>query len=102
MSAIQSHYGEIVIRARFIDYATRFVRIASCLEEASFASSTLGFPSRPFGGNRLGSGPTFPDDANRQRELAASASRVEAWRQTRSCTLHRLVRGAKAGLADVA
>ncbi|KAI9292829.1 spindle pole body interacting protein [Neoconidiobolus thromboides FSU 785] len=40
MQAINSHYGELSIRAKFIDYVQRFVDIAALYEEETLSSGT--------------------------------------------------------------
>ncbi|BGP39727.1 hypothetical protein JCM10450v2_003696 [Rhodotorula kratochvilovae] len=86
LNAIQSHYGEAVIRARFADYVSRFVRLASRYEEETSSSSTtsIGFPSAPAREGQLGSGIVFGDEGAGARELAANAPRIEAWMKTPS------------------
>lgn len=90
MSAIALHYGENVIRARFIDYASRFVRLASRYEEEYMGQTTIGFASRPYTDGplgdqgRLGSGLNFWDESGGLRELQLNANRIEGWRKTAS------------------
>jgi Stabilization of polarity axis len=94
ISAIASHFGEAVIRARFTDYLFRFIRLASRYEEEAFASTSIGYPSVSYSaanGGRLGSGAVFSDDASRMREMAANVGRIEGWRLTRSYQLWRQV-----------
>lgn len=84
MNAIQSHYGETAIRAKFQDYVARFVRLAALYEEDVYQQTKIGWEidssSDPTG--LLGQGSVFPDEATRQRELSSNASRIEGWRQT--------------------
>lgn len=93
LSAISLHYGESHVRARFTEYTARFVKLAARYEEDVLGMSTaIGFPtqvySEPVGeGPHLGSGLFFSDEAAGVRELAANASRIEAWRRTESCEL---------------
>ncbi|GAA5855904.1 hypothetical protein JCM9279_001167 [Rhodotorula babjevae] len=90
--SIQAHYGEAVIRARFIDYVSRFVRLASRYEEDSTSATTIGFASAPFtaaGGGALGSGIVFADEAAGAREVAANGPRIEAWMRTPSYHAHQ-------------
>ncbi|KAI8086293.1 docking domain of Afi1 for Arf3 in vesicle trafficking-domain-containing protein [Halteromyces radiatus] len=86
LSSIQAHYGETSIRAKFQDYVLRFVRLAALYEEQVYQESKISWTpdseTDPTG--LLGSGAVFPDDATKQRELAANASRIEGWRQTLS------------------
>ncbi|KAF9816590.1 hypothetical protein IEO21_03991 [Rhodonia placenta] len=95
LSAIASHYGEAHVRARFTDYAARFVRLSARYEEDTMGSTMIGFPSssyteRPGEPRRLGGGIGFVDEATCARELAANASRIEAWRRTESYTLFQI------------
>ncbi|KAI0703720.1 spindle pole body interacting protein [Cytidiella melzeri] len=92
-AAISMHYGEAHVRARFTEYATRFVRLAARYEEDVLGlETTIGYPGTvyielPGEEPRLGSGLCFADEAAGARELAANASRIEAWRRTESYTL---------------
>ncbi|KAG6899835.1 hypothetical protein C0993_006353 [Termitomyces sp. T159_Od127] len=88
-SAIDDHFGESVVRMRFTEYVTRFVRLASRYEEEVTGSTKVGHPSSSFSeqpGRRpqLGSGIAFSDEATSMKELAANAQRIEAWRKTNS------------------
>ena len=84
------HYGEAHVRARFTEYAARFVKVAARYEEDIMGmNTTIGYPSRPYSESvgeepRLGSGICFTDDAACARELAANASRIEEWRRNES------------------
>ncbi|CAO3633463.1 unnamed protein product [Cunninghamella blakesleeana] len=84
LSSIQAHYGEASIRAKFQDYVNRFVRLASLYEDQVYHESKIGKTvdneADPTG--LLGFGLVFPDDATKQRELAANAGRIEGWRQS--------------------
>lgn len=100
MNAIQSHYGESVIRARFTDYIHRFVRLASRYEEETTSSTSIGYPCSPFtsgaaGGygaqSSLGSGVVFADDSAGQRELANNSARLDGWMKTQSYRLYQQV-----------
>ena len=99
MSAIALHYGENVIRARFIDYASRFVRLASRYEEESTGYTTIGFKSRPFTDGapgefgRLGSGLNFWDESGGLRELQLNSNRIEGWRRTSGYRTYQQVLG---------
>ncbi|GAA5830769.1 hypothetical protein JCM3770_000237, partial [Rhodotorula araucariae] len=84
LNAIQSHYGEAVIRARFVDYVSRFVRLASRYEEDTTAATTIGFPSAQARDGHLGSGIVFNDESVGAREVAVNAPRIEAWMKTPS------------------
>lgn len=87
------HYGEAHVRARFTEYATRFVKLAARYEEDVLGlNTTIGYPNEPYqelpgDEPRLGSGLCFTDDPAGARELASNASRIEAWRRTESYTL---------------
>ncbi|KAG6920236.1 hypothetical protein DXG01_005005 [Tephrocybe rancida] len=88
-SAIDDHFGEGLVRMRFTEYVTRFVRLASRYEEEVNGSTRIGFVSSSFSdqpGRRvqLGSGIAFADEATGLRELTANAQRIEAWRKTNS------------------
>ncbi|GAA5868799.1 hypothetical protein JCM1840_005123 [Sporobolomyces johnsonii] len=89
LHAIQAHYGESVIRARFAEYAHRFVRLASRWEEETTSTTSIGFPCGPYANGRLGSGIVFGDEAAAGRELAANAPRIEGWMRTRSYKLYQ-------------
>jgi len=88
-AAIEDHFGETLVRMRFTEYVTRFVRLASRYEEESTGNTALGYPSSPFteaAGRppKLGSGIAFSDESNGWKELVANAHRIEAWRKTNS------------------
>ncbi|KAG6866777.1 hypothetical protein C0991_011436 [Blastosporella zonata] len=88
-SAIDDHFGEGLVRMRFTEYVTRFVRLASRYEEEVHGSTKIGFVSSSYSeqpGRRaqLGSGIAFIDEAAGVRELMANAQRIEAWRKTNS------------------
>lgn len=90
-AAISSHYGEAHVRARFTEYAARFVRLAARYEEDILGlQTTIGYPVASYheglnnDDGRLGSGLCFTEDGAGQRELIANASRIEAWRRTES------------------
>ncbi|TCD66558.1 hypothetical protein EIP91_001226 [Steccherinum ochraceum] len=95
-SAISFHFGEAHVRARFAEYAWRFVRLAARYEEDILGlNTTIGYPSgsysdRGLDGPHLGSGICFTDEAAGARELAANASRIEAWRRTESYSLYQV------------
>ncbi|TBU25631.1 mesa protein [Dichomitus squalens] len=87
LSAIASHYSEAHIRAKFTEYAMRFVRVASLYEEEITGSTTIGYPSHPYIERpgekpRLGSGVYFSDEVAGAKELAMNAGRIEGWRRT--------------------
>ncbi|BGP31722.1 hypothetical protein JCM10296v2_003496 [Rhodotorula toruloides] len=98
MNAIQSHYGESVIRARFTDYVYRFVRLASRYEEETTATTSIGYPCSAFASgagsgygaqSSLGSGVVFSDEAAGQRELASNSARIDGWMKTQSYKLYQ-------------
>ncbi|KAI0261594.1 spindle pole body interacting protein [Gloeopeniophorella convolvens] len=87
ITAINYHFGETLVRARFVDYVTRFVRLASRYEEDVLGTTNIGFPSVSFAEGpletpQLGSGIVFSDEAAGSREVLANASRIEGWRRT--------------------
>ena len=79
LSAIQAHYGETSIRAKFQDYVFRFVRLAAIYEEQVYQTTDIGWSSPE---TVLGYGPVFQDDVLKQKELNANAQRIEGWRQS--------------------
>ncbi|KAI0301650.1 spindle pole body interacting protein [Multifurca ochricompacta] len=87
ITAINFHFGESLVRARFVEYVWRFVRLASRYEEDILGTTTIGFPGISFNEgpgdtSQLGSGTVFLDDAAGSREVLANASRIEGWRRT--------------------
>ncbi|KAF9954075.1 hypothetical protein BGZ72_004937 [Mortierella alpina] len=86
MNAIHAHYGEMVIRAKFQDYVTRFVQLASQYEEQTYGHTTIGInrTNTPESAKYLGTGLVFADEASRAREISVNASRIEGWRGTTS------------------
>ncbi|TFY69315.1 hypothetical protein EVG20_g3200 [Dentipellis fragilis] len=89
ITAINYHFGESTVRARFTDYVQRFVRLASKYEEDVLGLTTIGYPSASFNEGhgdhpQLGSGIVFIDEGAGQRELAIHASRIEGWRRTKT------------------
>lgn len=88
MASIQAHYGETSIRAKFQDYVFRFVRLAGLYEEQMYGQTQIGWPSNEI---HLGYGPVFQDEASKQRELSANASRIEGWRQSISYKYYQRV-----------
>lgn len=84
MSAVQSHYGESHVRAKFQEYVARFVRLSAAYEEEVYHHSKLSWPYDPQNDptGLLGHGHVFPDEATKQRELTLNANRIEAWRKT--------------------
>lgn len=84
ISAISYHFGEGLVRARFMEYVSRFVRLAARYEEEVLGPTKIGYPNIPFQDGHLGSGISFSDDAAAMRELASNANRIEGWRRTNS------------------
>ncbi|KAI9496916.1 docking domain of Afi1 for Arf3 in vesicle trafficking-domain-containing protein [Zychaea mexicana] len=84
MAAVQGHYGEAHVRAKFQEYVGRFVRLAAVYEEEVYHQTKIVWPhdaeADPTG--LLGRGFVFPDGMSRQKELAVYANRIEGWRQT--------------------
>ena len=105
LRSIVSRHGESIIRAKFRAYITKFTRIAAAFEETVYGASALSFispteveQSSPNTPNVTKSAKDFKQDPSifkghgyvwqsdeaKHRELAASASRIEGWRNTRS------------------
>ena len=106
--SVAQRHGESIIRARFRAYITKFTRISAAFEETVYGASSLSVipaeevekaestkssqgsaASRPtslrtMGRNIRGHGFVWPSDEAKMRELAASAARIEGWRNTRS------------------
>jgi hypothetical protein len=82
VSAIQFHFGENLVRARFQEYVLRFVRVAARYEEETRGATTIGYASRTATPGVLGAGIVFADEASGARELGANAPRVEEWIRT--------------------
>ncbi|KAI9251940.1 docking domain of Afi1 for Arf3 in vesicle trafficking-domain-containing protein [Phascolomyces articulosus] len=84
MAAVQGHYGEAHVRAKFQEYVGRFVRLAAVYEEDVYHQTKIAWPhdteTDPMG--LLGRGFVFSDGISKQKELATYASRIEGWRQT--------------------
>lgn len=98
LAAISYHFGESLVRTRFTEYSTRFIRMAARYEEEYLGSTSIGYPSSSFefpstneSGGRLGSGLSFMDETSGGRELLANASRIEGWRQTKSFEYYKTV-----------
>ena len=87
LRAIASRQGEIVLRAKWRDYITKFVRLAAAFEEAVYGASALyiGAAEADSGSYGVsGHGYVWVDDIARARELGAQVWRVEGWRNSRS------------------
>jgi hypothetical protein len=93
LAAIQAHYGEASIRAKFEDYMQRFVRLAALYEEETYHSTKIGTMGSkipdPLGIH--GQSLVFTDETARQRELAYNTNRIEGWRQTISYRYYQRV-----------
>ena len=94
MAAIQGHYGEAHVRAKFQDYVGRFVRLAAVYEEDVYHQTKIAWPhdSEIDTTGLLGRGLVFPDTLTKQKELATYACRIEGWRQTISYRYYQKVR----------
>ncbi|KAL6250685.1 hypothetical protein RBB50_002988 [Rhinocladiella similis] len=104
--SIASRAGESIVRAKFRAYITKFTRIAAAFEETVYGASSLSAlpptevdkvetPSsatatprpmslRTSSQNLKGHGYVWSTEDAKTRELAASAARIEGWRNTRS------------------
>lgn len=103
--SIASRHGETIIRAKFRAYITKFTRIAAAFEETVYGASALSMiapteveensPNTPNATKKArnfeqdlnalkGHGYVWPSEEAKSRELSASASRIEGWRNTRS------------------
>lgn len=76
-----------MVRARFVEYVGRFVRLASRYEEDVFGVTNISFPTSTFSegpgdSSQLGSGIVFLDDTAGSREVMGNTSRIEGWRRT--------------------
>ncbi|MBW0532027.1 hypothetical protein O181_071742 [Austropuccinia psidii MF-1] len=101
LNAIQAHFGEAIIRARFMDYVRRFVKIASMWEEEQLGSSSIGIKTKSFKApinylnvntleekiEMLGSGVVLSDDQTYKREIGLGSARIEGWRESKSYRL---------------
>lgn len=100
LRSISQRHGENAVRAKWRAYITKFVRVAAAFEEAVYGASNLYIigpgeelsPDSPTGHQTDASDPTtlrghgyvWVDEVAKQRELSASVSRIEGWRNTRS------------------
>lgn len=97
--SITSRHGEPAIRSKWRAYITKFTRISAAFEESVYGASALyvigpgeDTAESPSGGQTQdgdpaslrGHGYVWPDEVSKQRELGASVSRIEGWRNTRS------------------
>ena len=90
MNAVQGHYGEAHIRAKFQDYVGRFVRLAALYEEEVYHQTKIAW-SQDEDPNLLGRGFIFADGVSKHKELAAYSPRIEGWRQTISYRYYQKV-----------
>ena len=107
MQAIAERRGEAAIRAKFRLWVNKFTRLAAAFEEMVYGASALqiqgdvaspisnqgspalsqnGFPKLQQGPDPAvtGYGYVWPSAADKIRELAANATRIEGWIKTRS------------------
>jgi len=100
LRSIANRHGENAIRAKWRAYITKFTRVAAAFEETVYGASNLYIigpgeelsPDSPTGqqtdasdpSSLRGHGYVWPDEIAKQRELSASVSRIEGWRNTRS------------------
>ncbi|CAI7622371.1 unnamed protein product [Penicillium bialowiezense] len=100
LRSISQRHGENAVRAKWRAYITKFVRVAAAFEEAVYGASNLYIigpgeelsPDSPTGhqsdaadpSSLRGHGYVWTDEVAKQRELSASVSRIEGWRNTRS------------------
>lgn len=97
--SVSQRHGERAIRAKWRAYITKFTRVAAAFEETVYGASALyiigpgesasespsGIQMDPSDPSSLrGHGYVWSDEVSKQRELAASVSRIEGWRNTRS------------------
>lgn len=104
--SIAARHGESIVRAKFRAYISKFTRIAAAFEETVYGASALSViapteveessPSTPNATKSAkdleqesstylkGHGYVWPSEDAKHRELAASAARVEGWRNSRS------------------
>ncbi|KAL1956856.1 hypothetical protein VTO42DRAFT_6704 [Malbranchea cinnamomea] len=99
LRSIASRHGERAIRAKWRAYITKFTRISATFEEMVYGATAL-YVMTPeesaASDTRIprknasdpvplpGHGYVWPDEATKNRELAAWAYRIEGWRNTRS------------------
>lgn len=100
LRSISQRHGENAIRAKWRAYIVKFTRVSAAFEEAVYGASNLYIigpgeelsPDSPTGHQTDPTDPTslrghgyvWSDEATKQRELSASVSRIEGWRNTRS------------------
>ncbi|TKX27321.1 mesA-like protein [Elsinoe australis] len=106
LSAINDRHGEGAVRAKFRLWVLKFTRIAAAFEELVYGASALVISTPQLGSSSAGSSPdlrrttshthhsaseitkgygyVWPSLAEKTRELAANATRIEGWMKTRS------------------
>lgn len=111
MRSIAARHGESAIRSKFAAYTTKFTRVAAAFEESVYGASALYVmspgeteldvsspaavqtsydvkkepsTSQEAMAGLKGHGYVWPNEEMKNRELAASVSRIEGWRNTRS------------------
>lgn len=87
MRSISNRLGEGAVRSMFREWILKMTRMAAAFEEITYGTSALyiGAIQADQGDFGLsGHGYVWPDNASRDRELAANVSRIEGWRSTRS------------------
>ncbi|EMC94830.1 hypothetical protein BAUCODRAFT_112001 [Baudoinia panamericana UAMH 10762] len=90
LKAIEERHGENAIRSRFRRWVLKFTRLAAAFEELVYGASVLHIAPSPqkseADGARevLGHGYVWPSNQAKTNELAANATRIEGWRNTRS------------------
>lgn len=103
LAAINERHGENAIRAKFRKWVVKFTRLAASFEETVYGASALdihnpdspkpNFPAsedspsegpKEFPPDVTGHGYVWPSAQAKNNELAANATRIEGWRNTRS------------------
>lgn len=108
LHAINERHGENAIRSKFRLWVLKFTRLAAAFEETVYGASALHIhapissPTAPFASadspavespgmkppeppaEVAGHGYVWPSNATKNVELAANATRIESWRNTRS------------------
>ena len=105
VASIESRAGEQMIRSKFRSYIHKFTRVAAAFEETVYGASSLtALPpteiEKPVPANGVakrssssatglskplkGHGYIWPSEEAKLRELAATTSKIEGWRSTRS------------------
>lgn len=106
VATINERHGESAVRAKFRQWVHKFTRLAAAFEEVVYNTSTLNAwaptadssPATPSSVRSFsllqsaavrsqltkGNGYVWPSAADKLRELAANATRIEAWMKTRS------------------